>query len=78
MKRILVEGIIAVPIFIALAWWNSAVAVLFGIAALTWILAELYRLSQGGDIFPDRDRRGLGGESGLRRMRTEMTRPGEP
>ena len=51
VKRILVEGVIAVPIFIALAWWNSAVAVLFGIAALAWILGGLYWRSQGGDIF---------------------------
>ena len=58
MKRLLVEGIVAVPIFIALAWWNSAVAVLFGVAALAWILAELYRLSQGGDVFGDRNGQG--------------------
>jgi hypothetical protein len=51
VKRILVEGIIAVPIFIALAWWNSAVAVLFGIAALTWILGGLYWRSQADDVF---------------------------
>ena len=51
VKRILVEGVIAVPIFIALAWWNSAVAVLFGIAALAWILGGLYWRSQGGDIY---------------------------
>jgi hypothetical protein len=53
VKRILVEAIIAVLIFIALAWWNSAVAVLFGIAALAWILGGLYwrSQSQGSDIF---------------------------
>ena len=28
-----------------------ALPVLFGIAALTWVLAEAYRLSQGGDLF---------------------------
>lgn len=57
MKRLLVGGIVAVPVFLALAMWNSAVAVVFAIAVLTWILASLYRWSVGGDIFGDKSRR---------------------
>jgi hypothetical protein len=49
MRRILLGGVVAVAIFALLAFWNGAVAVLFGIAALTWLLALLYRLSVGGD-----------------------------
>jgi hypothetical protein len=56
VKRLLAGGIVAVPVFLALAWWNGAVAVLFGIAVLTWILASLYRSSVGGDIFGDKRR----------------------
>jgi hypothetical protein len=56
VKRLLVGGIVAVPVFLALAWWNGVVAVLFGIAVLTWILGSLYRWSVGGDIFGDKRR----------------------
>lgn len=45
--------LVAVPIFLVLARWNGAVAVLFGIAVLTWVLAEAYRWSQDGDMFGD-------------------------
>jgi hypothetical protein len=57
MRRHLIVGIVAVPVFLALAWWNGAVAVLFAIAVLTWILAGLYRWSVGGDIFGDERKR---------------------
>jgi hypothetical protein len=59
VKRYLVVGIVAVPVFLVLARWNGVVAVLFAIAVLTWILASLYRRSMGGDIFggSDIDRR---------------------
>jgi hypothetical protein len=59
MKRHLIVGIVAVPIFVILARWNGVVAVLFAIAVLTWFLASLYRRSMGGDIFggSDIDRR---------------------
>jgi hypothetical protein len=50
-------ALVAVPIFLVLARWNGAVAVLFGIAVLAWELAELYRWSQGGDMFSDDERR---------------------
>jgi hypothetical protein len=56
MKRLLVGGIAAIPVFAALAWWNGVVAVLFGIAVMTWILGSLYRWSMGGDIFGDKRR----------------------
>ena len=57
MRRTLILVLVAVPIFLALARWNGAVAVLFGIAVVTWVLAEAYRWSQGGDMFGDDDRR---------------------
>ena len=50
-------ALVAVPVFLLLALWNGGVAVLFGIAVLAWELAELYRWSQGGDMFGDDDRR---------------------
>ncbi|HEU4972000.1 MAG TPA: hypothetical protein VFT35_08790 [Gaiellaceae bacterium] len=55
MKRHLVVGVVAVPIFLVLARWNGVVAVLFAIAVLTWILTALYRRSMGGDIFGNAD-----------------------
>lgn len=58
VRRLFVTALIAVAVFVGLAFWNRAVAVLFGIAALTWVLAEAYRLSQGGDMFDgDQSRR---------------------
>ena len=57
MRRLLLTALIAVVVFAGLAFWNSFVAVLFGIAALTWVLAEAYRLSQGGDMFDREDAR---------------------
>jgi hypothetical protein len=51
VRRLFVTALIAVAVFVGVAFWNSFVAVLFGIAALTWVLAEAYRLSQGGDVF---------------------------
>jgi hypothetical protein len=57
MRRILLGGVVALAMFALLALWNGAVAVVFGIAALTWVLASLYRLSVGGDVFGDRERR---------------------
>jgi hypothetical protein len=57
MLRLLIASVAAVAVFVALALWNSAVAVVFGIAALTWLLAELYRRSLGGDIFGDDESR---------------------
>jgi hypothetical protein len=57
MLRLLIASVAAVAVFLALALWNSAVAVVFGIAALTWLLAELYRRSLGGDIFGDDESR---------------------
>ena len=56
MRRNLILVLAAVPIFLVLARWNGAVAVLFGIAVLTWVLAKAYRWSQGGDMFGDDDR----------------------
>jgi hypothetical protein len=55
MKRHLVMGIVAVPVFLVLASWNGVVAVLFAIAVLTRILTSLYRRSMGGDIFGNAD-----------------------
>jgi cobalamin synthase len=57
MLRLLIASVAAVAVFSSLALWNSAVAVVFGIAALTWLLAELYRRSLGGDIFGDDESR---------------------
>jgi hypothetical protein len=51
VRRLLVTALVALAVFVGLALWNGFVAVLFGIAALTWVLAEAYRLSQGGDMF---------------------------
>ena len=51
VRRLLVTALVALAVFVALAQWNGFVAVLFGIAALAWVLAEAYRLSQGGDMF---------------------------
>jgi hypothetical protein len=42
MRRLLFVSIVAVPVFIGLAMWNGAVAVLFGIAVLTYVLSTLY------------------------------------
>ena len=52
--RLLVGGIVAVAVFVVLAWWNGVVAVLFAIAVMTWNLTSLYRRSVGGDIFGDK------------------------
>jgi hypothetical protein len=54
----LIGAVVAVLVFVALARWNGAVAVLFGVAALTWLLASLYRSSVGGDVFGDENKRG--------------------
>ena len=51
MRRLLVTALVGVAVFVGLTFWNGFVAVLFGIAALTWVLAEAYRSSQGGDMF---------------------------
>ena len=52
VRRLLVAILIAVPVFLLLSWWNTVVGVLFGIAALTWVLAGAYfRLS--GNVFDD-------------------------
>jgi hypothetical protein len=51
VRRLFVTALVAVAVFVGLALWNGFVAVLFGLAALTWVLAEAYRLSQGGDMF---------------------------
>ena len=45
-----IKALIAVPVFLLLAWWNAAVAMLFGIAALTWVLAPVYFGSQEIDL----------------------------
>ena len=51
MRRVLVaaliKALIAVPVFLLLSWWNAAVGVLFGIAALAWILAPVYFATGG-------------------------------
>lgn len=57
VHRLLLGVVAAVAVFLALALWNGAVAVLFAIAALTWLLAGLYRRSVGGDVFGDDVRR---------------------
>ena len=57
MRRALVAVVVSVAVFAALASWNSAVALVFGIAALTWFLATLYRWSVGGDVFGDDEKR---------------------
>jgi hypothetical protein len=43
--------IVAIPVFLALAWWNGAVAVLFGIAVLTYVLSTLYWKYSADDPF---------------------------
>ena len=57
MRRNLVLALVAVAVFLALTRWNGVVAVLFGIAVLTWVLAELYGWSHGGDVFGGDDPR---------------------
>ena len=42
MRRMLVVCIVALPVFLALARWNSAVAVFFAIAVLAYVLSTLY------------------------------------
>jgi len=42
MRRLVVTFLIAIPVFLALSWWNAFVGVLFGIAALAWVLAGAY------------------------------------
>ena len=42
MRRLLATVLVAVPVFVLLAWWNAFVAVLFGIGAITWVLAPVY------------------------------------
>jgi hypothetical protein len=42
MRRMLVVCIVAVPVFLALARWNGAVAVFFAIAVLAYVLSTLY------------------------------------
>lgn len=42
MRLVALATIIAVAVFVVLATWNGAVAVLFAIAALTFVLSNLY------------------------------------
>ena len=42
MRLLLLVSIVGVGVFIALATWNGAVAVLFGIAVLAYVLSTLY------------------------------------
>ena len=42
MLRLLIVIALAVPVFVALASWNGAVAMLFGIAVLAFVLSTLY------------------------------------
>ena len=42
MRLVALATIIAVPVFVVLATWTGAVAVLFAIAALTFVLSNLY------------------------------------
>ena len=38
----LIAVALSVLVFVALAMWNEVVAVLFGIAALTWFVSRIY------------------------------------
>jgi hypothetical protein len=51
----IIACLVAVPVFIVLALWNGAVAVLFAVGVLTWLLAGMYRRSVGGDVFGEND-----------------------
>ena len=51
MRLGVVLTIIAVPVFVVLATWNGAVAVLFAIAALTFLLSTLYFRNGSADPF---------------------------
>ena len=42
MRLLLLATVVAVPVFVFLATWNEAVAVLFAIAVLTYVLSTLY------------------------------------
>ena len=42
MRRMLIVCIVALPVFLALARWNGAVAVFFAIAVLAYVLSTLY------------------------------------
>ena len=49
MRRLLVTAVVALPAFLVLSWWNAFVGVVFGIAAITWILSSVYFASGGRD-----------------------------
>ena len=51
MRLILLATVVAVPVFIVLATWNGAVAVLFAIAALSFVLSNLYFRLGSADPF---------------------------
>jgi len=42
MRKLVLASVVAVAVFFALASWNGAVAVLFGIAFLACVLSTLY------------------------------------
>jgi hypothetical protein len=47
VRRIALQVAVALVAFIALALWNGFVAVLWAVAATTWILASLYARTGG-------------------------------
>ena len=51
MRRLLVACIVAIPVFLALAQWNGAVAVFFAIAVLAYVLSTLYWKFSAEDPF---------------------------
>jgi Ca2+/Na+ antiporter len=51
MRGLLVACIVAVPVFLALARWNGAVAVFFAIAVLAFVLSTLYWKYSAEDPF---------------------------
>jgi glucose uptake protein GlcU len=57
MRRLLIGSVAALGVFLLLAHWNSAVALVFGIGALAWIVSGLYWRSLGGDVFGDEENR---------------------
>jgi hypothetical protein len=60
MRLLLVATIVAVPVFVFLATWNSAVAVVFAIAALAFVLSTLYWRLGSADPFAGAITRGDG------------------
>jgi len=51
MRLLVLATIVAVPVFVVLATWNGAVAVLFAIAALAFVLSTLYFRLGSADPF---------------------------